>query len=206
MSRETSNSDTTICNDENSSLLDQLSSVAVASLHSETFISPPSIITDDNSSETTNFISSNSDLKYASSNLPILNHSSSSNNDNSFPKPSNSNKSNSCTNTLDWTRHISVEERTFIRDKIRSAYSRKHETYEELLDSCSAIDEELLFSNAPSRLDYFKSGVQFEKRVIEKKNQLTHGILSNPLISTDTNTIENNNQETKQIKRAKTGH
>jgi hypothetical protein len=30
------------------------------------------------------------------------------------------------------------------------------------------VEEELLFSTAPSRLDYFKQGVHFDKRIIEK--------------------------------------
>ena len=35
-----------------------------------------------------------------------------------------------------------------------------------------AIDEELLHISAPSRLDYFKSGCQFDKRVKEKRKQI----------------------------------
>lgn len=34
-----------------------------------------------------------------------------------------------------------------------------------------AIEEELLHISAPSRLDYFKSGCQFDKRVAEKRKQ-----------------------------------
>lgn len=47
-----------------------------------------------------------------------------------------------------------------------------------MIEICAAIDEELLFGNAPSRLDYFKSGVQFEKRVSEKVSQIQSGIIS----------------------------
>ncbi|KAE9303505.1 hypothetical protein PF008_g22209, partial [Phytophthora fragariae] len=35
-----------------------------------------------------------------------------------------------------------------------------------------AIEEELLHISAPSRLDYFKSGFEFENRVKLKKDQL----------------------------------
>ena len=47
-----------------------------------------------------------------------------------------------------------------------------------MIEISAAIDEELLFGNAPSRLDYFKSGVQFEKRVVEKVSQIRSGIIS----------------------------
>jgi hypothetical protein len=41
--------------------------------------------------------------------------------------------------------------------------------------TCAAIEEELVFVSAPSRLDYFKTGMQFEKRVAEKRKQFTEG-------------------------------
>jgi predicted ATPase len=65
-----------------------------------------------------------------------------------------------------------LEERKFIREKIRSAYKRKMESLEQLLETCAAIEEELLLAAAPSRLDYFKAGVHFERRVVDKVSQL----------------------------------
>eukprot|EP00640_Fibrocapsa_japonica_P009763 CAMPEP_0113934842 /NCGR_PEP_ID=MMETSP1339-20121228/2102_1 /TAXON_ID=94617 /ORGANISM="Fibrocapsa japonica" /LENGTH=79 /DNA_ID=CAMNT_0000936787 /DNA_START=315 /DNA_END=554 /DNA_ORIENTATION=+ /assembly_acc=CAM_ASM_000762 len=41
----------------------------------------------------------------------------------------------------------------------------------------SAIEEEFLHISAPSRLDYFKNGVQYEKRVLEKKRQLSGSLV-----------------------------
>eukprot|EP00602_Paraphysomonas_sp_CaronLab_P003219 CAMPEP_0185017600 /NCGR_PEP_ID=MMETSP1103-20130426/537_1 /TAXON_ID=36769 /ORGANISM="Paraphysomonas bandaiensis, Strain Caron Lab Isolate" /LENGTH=147 /DNA_ID=CAMNT_0027547089 /DNA_START=168 /DNA_END=611 /DNA_ORIENTATION=- len=75
----------------------------------------------------------------------------------------------------DWRLFLTVEERQLIRRKISSAYETKIKSYEELLQICSAIEEELVFISAPSRLDYFKAGLQYEKRVVEKKKQLPDG-------------------------------
>lgn len=41
-----------------------------------------------------------------------------------------------------------------------------------VLPQACAIEEELLHISAPSRLDYFKSGFEFENRVKLKKDQL----------------------------------
>lgn len=68
----------------------------------------------------------------------------------------------------DWSTQMTSEERQFITKKIRTAYQRKAPTYDELLDACCAIEEEFVFMVAPSRLDYFKSGVQYEKRIVGK--------------------------------------
>jgi len=108
---------------------------------------------------------------------------------------------------LDWARQVTVEERKFIRDKVKAAYKRKALSYEDLLDSCSAIEEELLFGIAPSRLDYFKSGVQFEKRVAEKLVQIRSGVnpamsCTTPLSSSDKPVTEET--EESKIKRSKT--
>ena len=65
-----------------------------------------------------------------------------------------------------------VEERTGVRSKLRAAYADQCKTYEELLDTVTAIEEELLHMAAPSRLDYFKAGVQFDRRVADKRKQL----------------------------------
>ena len=73
---------------------------------------------------------------------------------------------------LEWRRFLTVEERTGVRSKIRAAYSDQCKSYEELLDTVTAIEEELLHMAAPSRLDYFKAGVQFDRRVADKRKQL----------------------------------
>ena len=58
---------------------------------------------------------------------------------------------------------------------MREAYTKGCTTFEELLDTVVAIDEELLHISAPSRLDYFKSGFEFQNRVLLKRAQLTRG-------------------------------
>lgn len=73
----------------------------------------------------------------------------------------------------DWTRQISIDERKSIREKIKAAYIRNiSESFTEMLEVCSAVEEELLFSTAPSKLDYMKSGLQYEKRIKRKLNRL----------------------------------
>lgn len=74
--------------------------------------------------------------------------------------------------TSEWRRYLTVEERQTVREKIRAAYRNQCGTYEDLLSTVTAIDEELLHISAPSRLDYFKSGCCFEKRLSEKRKQL----------------------------------
>ena len=91
-------------------------------------------------------------------------------------------QSNIQTNRTDWHLYLTLEERIFIREKIKKAYRNRTSTFEEMLETCSAIEEELMYVAAPSRLDYFKGGVQFEKRVVEKRKQLSgHGLLEGPV-------------------------
>ena len=104
---------------------------------------------------------------------------------------------------VDWTRLITIEERKGIRDRIKSAYQRKAPTYEELLDVCSAIEEEFLFTSVPSRLDYFKSGVQFEKRVVEKQSALR---TSATTTGSEIDQHASSAVDEKSAKRAKTEH
>lgn len=92
----------------------------------------------------------------------------------------------------EWVKQVTLEERCFIKDKIKAAYRKKASTYEDLLDICAAIDEELLFVNAPSRLDYFKSGTQFDRKVTDKAAQMS-GIVGN-------NTASDENEITKKPK------
>ena len=64
------------------------------------------------------------------------------------------------------------------------------QTFEDLIDTCAAIDEELMFTAAPSRLDYFKSGVYFEKRVADKVAQVLTPVGHNPVELEVTNQVE----------------
>eukprot|EP00631_Chrysoreinhardia_giraudii_P000396 CAMPEP_0197421922 /NCGR_PEP_ID=MMETSP1170-20131217/12121_1 /TAXON_ID=54406 /ORGANISM="Sarcinochrysis sp, Strain CCMP770" /LENGTH=206 /DNA_ID=CAMNT_0042949213 /DNA_START=57 /DNA_END=677 /DNA_ORIENTATION=- len=73
----------------------------------------------------------------------------------------------------EWRRFLTVEERQGVRAKIRQAYKNACTSYDDLLTTCVAIEEELLHISAPSRLDYFKSGCQFDKRVAEKRKQFS---------------------------------
>jgi hypothetical protein len=77
------------------------------------------------------------------------------------------------TQQVDWRTYLTIEERQAVRQKIRSAYSKSCTNYKELLQTVVAIEEELLHVSAPSRLDYFKSGFDFENRVKTKRGQLT---------------------------------
>eukprot|EP00611_Tribonema_gayanum_P029961 TRINITY_DN818_c0_g1_i1.p1 TRINITY_DN818_c0_g1~~TRINITY_DN818_c0_g1_i1.p1 ORF type:complete len:224 (+),score=80.52 TRINITY_DN818_c0_g1_i1:81-674(+) len=75
--------------------------------------------------------------------------------------------------TSDWHVWLTIEDRTEIRRKIASAYRDAcRADFEQLLETAAAIEEEWLFASAPSRLDYFKTGVQYDKRVTEKIEQL----------------------------------
>jgi len=105
-------------------------------------------------------------------------------------------------NTAEWSKLITADERRYIRDKIKAAYMKKANSFEDLLETCAAIEEELVFSSAPSRLDYFKSGVQFEKRVSEKRCELKNSSQTVPTASIETS----ENDQPKPIKRAKTNH
>ena len=101
----------------------------------------------------------------------------------------------------DWSSQMTSEERQFITKKIRTAYQRKAPTYDELLDACCAIEEEFVFMVAPSRLDYFKSGVQYEKRIVGKICCLRRSAAASsaePAVVVD--------EVSRGIKRAKTQH
>jgi hypothetical protein len=67
---------------------------------------------------------------------------------------------------------VKAEERNCVRDRIRSSYTSKNFSKEQLIEICCHIEEELLFASAPSRLDYFKSGVNYDKRILQKCNEL----------------------------------
>jgi hypothetical protein len=108
-------------------------------------------------------------------------------------------------NPVDWARQITADERRYIRDKIKAAYMKKMaNSFEDLLETCAAIEEELVFSSAPSRLDYFKSGVQFEKRVAEKRCEMKNALMA--VQSTSVESSISDSDQPKPIKRAKTNH
>jgi hypothetical protein len=73
----------------------------------------------------------------------------------------------------EWRTFLTIEDRQSVREKIRAAYMAHCKSFEELLDACVAIDEELLHISAPSRLDYFKSSFDFDARVQLKRRQLS---------------------------------
>lgn len=101
----------------------------------------------------------------------------------------------------EWTKHITSDERKYIREKIKAAYLKKMaNSFDDLLETCAAIEEELVFAAAPSRLDYFKSGVQFEKRVAEKRCELKNSV--SPVVASSSV----DSDQPKPIKRAKTNH
>uniref|UniRef100_A0A7S2DF57 Uncharacterized protein n=1 Tax=Octactis speculum TaxID=3111310 RepID=A0A7S2DF57_9STRA len=95
----------------------------------------------------------------------------------------------------DWHLFLTIEERQAVRQKIKQAYQGSCPNYQDLLETVVAIEEELLHISAPSRLDYFKSGIQFDKRVSEKRNQLA-GQLA--LVSTDE--TESDEPQSKKMK------
>jgi hypothetical protein len=105
---------------------------------------------------------------------------------------------------------VTLEERKYIRDKIRAAYQRKAPSYEELLEACCAIEEEYVYIMAPSRLDYFKSGVQYEKRVAEKLSALRSGVPHEHALSVSTrngtSTDDLTSAAAPALKRVKTQH
>ena len=74
--------------------------------------------------------------------------------------------------SADFRKYLTIEERQEVRRKVREAYAKSCTSFDELLDTLVAIDEELLYVAAPSRLDYFKSGFEFENRVVLKRKQL----------------------------------
>jgi hypothetical protein len=100
-----------------------------------------------------------------------------------------------------WSNQLTKEERHFITEKIRTAYQRKTPSYDELLDICCAIEEEHVFSVAPSKLDYFKSGVQYEKRIVE-----TIQSRRRCLSTKSEGEVSQADDSVKNVKRAKTLH
>lgn len=70
-----------------------------------------------------------------------------------------------------WRKFLTLEERTSIREKIAAAY-KQCESFDDLLETVAAMQEELVHISAPSRLDYFKTGCQFDRLVQNKRENM----------------------------------
>ena len=76
----------------------------------------------------------------------------------------------------EWRTVMSIEERLGVRAKIRAAYARHCDgSFEDLLETATALGEELLYQSAPGRLDYFRSGLEFDAAVGQKRAQMLQG-------------------------------
>lgn len=76
----------------------------------------------------------------------------------------------------EWRLFSGIEERTAVRLKLRGAY-HEHAAgdYERLLSLVAAIDEELIFASAGSRLEYMHEALDWNKRVGLKLRHLEGG-------------------------------
>ncbi len=54
-----------------------------------------------------------------------------------------------------------------MKDKIKAAFRRKAQEYEEMVELCSTIAEENVFDQAPSKLDFYKGGIAYCKKIME---------------------------------------
>lgn len=100
------------------------------------------------------------------------------------------------------TDSIGDSDRSAIREKIKSAFRKKAETYDELLELSSSVIEEQVMSNAPSKLDFYKAGISCCKRIFEISNA------NNSTVSQTDDKTNGDNDENgpKPVKRAKTQH
>ena len=72
----------------------------------------------------------------------------------------------------DWRSNVTIEERLSQRTAIHEAYTRHCPSYAALLETVVAVEEELVFAAAAGRLDYLRSGIDWEGRLRMKKSQL----------------------------------
>jgi len=72
----------------------------------------------------------------------------------------------------EWRSHVTIEERTAVRKKLREAYKKNCPSYEKLLEMAVAVDEEMVFAQAITKMDYFKAGIEWENRLTIKRQQL----------------------------------
>jgi hypothetical protein len=98
---------------------------------------------------------------------------------------------------------VSENDRVSIREKIKNAFKKKsNENYDELLELCSTLTEENVYSSVPSRLDYYKKGVSEVKRIFEKAEEIKTVHRENAAKSESDQSEEGQ----KSLKRAKTQH
>jgi len=71
-----------------------------------------------------------------------------------------------------WRAYVAIEERSAVREKIRQAYRRNCPTYDQLLETVCGIDEELIYAGSVTRIDYFKSSIDWDNRILIKNKQL----------------------------------
>lgn len=97
---------------------------------------------------------------------------------------------------------IGDSDRSAIREKIKSAFRKKAETYDELIELSSSVIEEQVMLNAPSKLDFYKAGISCCKRIFEISNA------NNSTVSTTDDKTNGDADENgpKPVKRAKTQH
>jgi len=94
-------------------------------------------------------------------------------------------------------------DRNAIREKIKSAFRKRAAEYEDLLCLCSAVTEEFVCERAPSKLDYYKNGVQCVKKIFDKRNFAS----STEVETTDKPEYQGSEDSApKAVKRAKTQH
>jgi hypothetical protein len=100
---------------------------------------------------------------------------------------------------------VAESDRVAVREKIKSAFKKKTETYEHLLELSSQLIEENVISNAPSKLDYYKSGIACCKRIFEISNSSQGAGESSSAVSEGKGN-EGEDGGPKPVKRVKTQH
>ena len=75
----------------------------------------------------------------------------------------------------DWRVQVTVEDRIAQRRQLSASYQRHCPDYQALLNTAVAVEEELVFAASEGRLEYFKSGLDWEGRLRVKKRQLHDG-------------------------------
>ena len=91
-------------------------------------------------------------------------------------------------------------DREAIRDKIKMAYRKKAESFDELLDLCSALTEQHIYENVPTKLDYYKNGISCCKKIFDLGNELNDQNSSANKAGPSTDDVP------KLVKRTKTQH
>ena len=92
-----------------------------------------------------------------------------------------------------------ASDRETIREKIKMAYRKKAESYDELLDLCSALTEQHILDAAPTKLDYYKNGISCCKKIFDLGNELNDQ-------NSNAKTTDPSGEAPKGVKRTKTQH